>query len=403
MIVGGLLAHPMRSLLTTLGILIGTAAVIFLVAVTSGVAQGVHQGITTLGSQAIYVFPINRGLAQDQDRLGTRIRPVRLTPDDVRALRDHSLAPDISAVAPGVAATKVTATWGGVTYPVADFTGIGPAFQEIGHYTMARGRFHNDQEEASHARVAVVGATVADHLFGTGVDPVGQPISLNGVRFRVVGLTAHERDVGFGDPGDSVMVPLSAAIDHVVGPVDTYTVIAVQAASTGQVAAAQAETDAILRRNHGLAPEGDADFAVFTSAALIAAGRSATDAFTRMLIAVAGISLLVGGVGIMNIMLVIVTERTSEIGLRRALGAHRAHIVRQFLFEAVVLSSLGGGFGVLLGVGAAHVHVASVTPVVSPLTVLVAFGLSTLTGVVFGAYPASRAARMKPYEALCYQ
>ena len=395
--ISGLAAQGMRSFLAALGILIGTGSVILLVAVGAGAGRAVVSQISTLGSNALYVLPATS--ADPEGGTGTRSRAAALTRDDVRALTDRSRAPDVAAAAPAVA-HPVTVTAQGRSRAVGGFVGIAPIYQQIGAYNMARGRFYDDQEQAAHEKVAVLGPPVADDLFGRDVDPVGRDVSIDGVRFRVVGVTERQGDSGYGDPDDIVIVPLTTAIDHVVGAVDSYAALAVQVVSSDRAVAAEAQVDAILRHNHGLRPGDSADFSIFNSETIVETRRSTMAGFNRLLAAVAGITLLVGGVGVMNIMLVNVTQRTQEIGVRIAVGARRADVVTQFLFEAVVLSLLGGLLGLIAGVAAAQVRFGSVQPAVSPLAVAVAFGSSVVIGIVFGAYPAARAARLQPCEAL---
>jgi putative ABC transport system permease protein len=397
----GMLANRMRSLLTMLGILIGTAAVILLVAVGTGISNLVQMQIEKLGSNAVYIFP-QQGSRGARDRGGTNARQIRLTQNDVDALSDKSRAPDISAVAPTVQ-TGVTAVADGTTYALSNFTGTTPIYAQIRNATLATGRFFDESDEANHAKVAVIGQTVVEHLWNKGFNPVGQQVDFNGIRFRIIGMLEKKGSTGVGDQDDVVIAPLTTVKDSLVGNVDTYSLIAVQAASRQQTDAAQAEAMSVLRETHNLRPGQPLDFQIFNQASLLNTGKAAALVFSLLLAAVAAISLFVGGIGVMNIMLVTVTERTREIGIRKALGAHKIDILSQFLVEAVLLALIGGGFGVAVGVGFAHLHVGPLRPVVSPASILVSFVVSALVGVFFGAYPANRAANLTPIEALRFE
>jgi putative ABC transport system permease protein len=395
----GILANRMRSALTMLGILIGTAAVILLVAVGTGISNQVQVQIKNLGTNAIYILPERNTSAQNR---GTSARRIRLTKADVKALSDRTRAPSLDLVAPTVGSSG-TVTWQGNTYALQNFIGGSPAFGDIRNTPVAAGRFLNDEDIASHAKVAVIGQTVVDHLFGKGVDPVGQQVEFNGVRFRIVGLQVKKGSNGFQDQDDFMFAPISTVIDNIVGNVDSYTIIGARAANKDMLPAAMVEIRSILSQTHGLKPGDPPDFIVFNAAALLAAGKAAAKQFQLLLGFVAAISLLIGGIGVMNIMLVTVTERTREIGIRKALGAQKTDIVTQFLSEAMLLASLGGLIGVGVGVGVGHLKSATMQPVVSPGSVFLSFGVSVLIGIFFGAYPASRAAALTPMEALRYE
>ncbi|MDQ1514613.1 MAG: putative transport system permease protein [Actinomycetota bacterium] len=395
----GILANRMRSALTMLGILIGTAAVILLVAVGTGISNQVQVQIKNLGTNAIYILPERNTSAQNR---GTSARRIRLTKADVKALSDKTRAPSIDLVAPTVGSSG-TVTWQGNTYALQNFIGGSPEFGDIRNTPVAEGRFLNEEDIASHAKVAVIGQTVVDHLFGKGIDPVGQQVEFNGVRFRIVGLQVKKGSNGFQDQDDFMFAPISTVIDNIVGNVDSYTIIGARAANKDMLPEAMVEIRTILSQTHALKPGDPPDFIVFNAAALLAAGKAAAKQFQLLLGFVAAISLLIGGIGVMNIMLVTVTERTREIGIRKALGAQRTDIVTQFLSEAMLLASLGGLIGVAVGVGVGHLKSATMQPVVSPGSVVLSFGVSVLIGIFFGAYPASRAAALTPMEALRYE
>ena len=396
----GILANRLRSVLTMLGILIGTAAVILLVAVGTGISNQVQVQIRNLGTNAIYILP-ERNNQSAQNR-GTNARRIRLTKADVKALSDKTRAPSLDLVAPTVGASG-TVTWNGNTYALQNFVGGSPEFGEIRNTPVERGRFLTEEDIDSHAKVAVIGYTVVDRLMGQGVDPIGQMVEFNGVRFRIVGLQVKKGSNGFQDQDDFMFVPITTAIDNIVGNIDSYTIIGARAVNKDALPQAMAEINTILRQTHGLGADDPPDYIVFNAAALLAAGKAAAQQFQLLLGVVAAISLLIGGIGVMNIMLVTVTERTREIGIRKALGAQRSDIVTQFLAEAMLLASLGGVIGVALGVGLGSLKSATMQPIVSPGSVVMAFGVSVLIGIFFGAYPASRAAALTPMEALRYE
>jgi putative ABC transport system permease protein len=395
----GVIANRLRSALTMLGILIGTAAVILLVGVGTGISDNVQEQIRSLGTNAVSVLPERN---RQQSRGGTSARRVRLTGADVKALGDPARASAVSAVSPTVSASG-TVTWDGVTYQLQSFIGAEPAFGQIRNIGIASGRWLDDEDNRARAKVAVIGTTVAERLFGKGVNPVGEQVEFNGIRFRIIGLQDKKGSNGFQDQDDVMIAPLATMIQNVVGNVDSYNSILVQAVSRDQLPTAMAQVTSILRRTHHLRPGQPNDFRVFNAANLLAAGKAAAQQFQLLLAAVAGISLLIGGIGVMNIMLVTVTERTREIGIRKALGAQRGDILTQFLVEAMLLAGLGGIFGVAIGVGAGQFEGGGLDPVVSPSAVILSFTVSIMIGVFFGLYPASRAAALTPVDALRYE
>jgi putative ABC transport system permease protein len=395
----GILANRMRSALTMLGILIGTAAVILLVAVGTGISNQVQVQIRNLGTNAIYVLPERNTGAQNR---GTSARRIRLTKADVKALSDRTRAPSLDLVAPTVGSSG-TVTWNGTSYALQNFIGGSPDFAEIRNTPVERGRLLTPEDIASHAKVAVIGWTVVEHLMGKDVDPIGQMVEFNGVRFRIVGLQVRKGSNGFQDQDDFMYAPITTVIDNIVGNVDSFTIIAARAINKDLLPQAMGEIHSVLRQTHGLKSGDPPDYIVFNAAALLAAGKAAAAQFQLLLGVVAAISLLIGGIGVMNIMLVTVTERTREIGIRKALGAQRSDIVTQFLAEAMLLASLGGLIGVGVGVGLGSLKSATMQPIVSPGSVVLSFGVSVLIGIFFGAYPASRAAALTPMEALRYE
>src|SRR5918999_1195259 len=396
----GVLANRMRSALTMLGILIGTAAVILLVGVGQGISDKVQDQIRSLGTNAIYVIPERN--SRGQDRGGTSARRGRLTERDVEGLSDPARASALTAVTPAYSSSG-TVTWQGTTYSLSSFLGAEPVFAQIRNVAVNRGRWLDEEDVRSRSKVAVVGQTVIDKLFGKGFDPVGQQVEFNNIRFRIIGVLEPKGSNGFQDQDDVMVAPISTMRENIVGNVDSYNLIAVQAASRDALPQAMTQVNSILRRPPRIGPSSPPDFVVFNAASLLAAGKAAARQFQLLLGVVAGISLLIGGVRAMNIMLVTVTERTREIGIRKALGAQRSDILSQFLVEAMLLAGLGGILGVALGVGAGQYQGGGLNPVISPSAVALSFGVSILIGIFFGIYPASRAAALTPIEALRYE
>ncbi|MGH9008364.1 MAG: ABC transporter permease [Acidimicrobiia bacterium] len=396
----GLLANRMRSLLTMLGILIGTAAVILLVAVGTGISNAVQKTIESMGSNAVYVWPEQN--AGGNDRGGTASRQAKLTDADLKALSDKTRAPNVLAVSP-VLQVRATAVADGTTYALQQFVGAEPIFAQIRNAVAETGRLIDEQDEADHAKVAVIGQTVIRKLWHKGYNPLGRDVQFNGIRFRIVGVLEKRGSNGFQDQDDVVMAPISTVEDTMVGKVESYHFIAVQAVSRLQTEVAQAEVTQVLRETHKLEEEEAPDFLIFNQAQLLTAGKAAALLFSLLLGAVAAIALFVGGIGVMNIMLVTVTERTREIGIRKALGAQRIDILSQFLTEAVLLSLLGGAMGVAIGIALASLQLGPLRLEVSFASIVLSFGVSAAVGVFFGFYPANRAARLTPIEALRYE
>jgi putative ABC transport system permease protein len=279
-----------------------------------------------------------------------------------------------------------------------------PAYPDVRNVQIDNGSFITDQEIRSLAKVAVIGPTARDDLFGTGVDPVGQTIRIKGQEFKIVGITKAKGGSGFGSQDDMIFVPLSSAQRFLAG--DTYvTTISVQASDTSSMAAIQQQiTDLLLARHHITDPQL-ADFSTFNQSDIVATASSITSTFTLLLAAIAGISLIVGGIGIMNMMLTTVTERTKEIGLRKAIGAKKRDISSQFLTEAVTLTFSGGLAGVILGwlVSFSMTYFGILQTSISVSSIFLAFGVSAAIGIIFGYYPARRAAGLNPIEALRYE
>jgi putative ABC transport system permease protein len=420
--VAGLRANKLRSALTTLGILIGVAAVIILVAVGTGSSAAVQSQISSLGSNTLTVsssqggtggrggfpggggfrLPGGGGPASTVVDTGTRTRPAQLTVQDAAALLNARDAPDVLSVAPTVSASSVTATYTGATHAVSTFTGTTPSYLKNDNTTVQAGAAFTDSDYTAHRRVALLGSTVAEDLAGgNGRSIVGKTLQFNGIEFTVLGVLAEKGSTGPQDQDDRVIAPLTSVQDALTG-YGSISSISVKATSAKTVTRATGQVTDILNARHKVTAS-TADFTVSSASSFLAAATSSNQTFTVLLASVAAISLLVGGIGVMNIMLVTVTERTREIGIRKAIGAQKFDIVTQFLLEAVLLSVFGGLMGVVVGLIGSRFDIVGVTPVVAPYSVFLAFGVSVVVGLFFGLYPANRAASLRPIDALRYE
>jgi putative ABC transport system permease protein len=406
----GLLANRLRSSLTMLGILIGVAAVIVLVSVGNGAAASVQNQINGLGSNVLYVSASNaRGAGGVSQGFGSG---QNLTQADVAAIKDPSRAPDV------VTAIPITQGGGQVVYQnqnwFAPVIGTTPEAPQVREWSLSAGTFFTQEQLNSSSRVAVLGQTVVDNLFGG--DPnqaIGQTVKIQRQSFRVIGVLASKGSTGFGNQDNLIAVPITAEWAYLTGSRGgaaggkSIQQIVVQARSQDAIPKAKDEVTQIMLDSHHISDASQADFQVTTQQDLLAAATQITGILTLVLGAIAGISLVVGGIGIMNIMLVTVTERTREIGIRKAIGARWRDILLQFLIESMFLSGVGGLLGISVGwlvsVLAPRVVSALPAPVVTAPSVLLAFGVSVGIGLFFGIYPANRAARLNPIEALRYE
>ena len=399
--VRGLRANKLRSGLTTLGILIGVGAVILLIAVGQGSGAAVQARISSLGSNLLTVTHSAGGTGRAAaTRTGTQSKASELTVSDAALLADSDEDPDVSLVAP-VSSTSDTATYDGASTTISQVVGTYPAYLDISDDTLAQGSSFTTTQVNEAAKVVVIGQTVETDLFGT-INPIGQTIQMAGVPYTVIGvLTAKGGGSTFNDPDDVAIAPLTTVQDSLTG-FGSLTEIAVQADSAGTTAAAQAEITNLLIESHHVTAATE-DFTVTNEASLLTTEEGTTETFTVLLAAVAAISLLVGGIGVTNIMLVTVTERTREIGIRKALGAPKSAILGQFLIEAVLLSVIGGALGVLVGVVGSRFKIDGIQPVLVPTSILLAFGVSAVIGLIFGSLPANKAAKLHPIEALRHE
>ena len=396
-----LTVHVMRTVLTMLGIVIGVAAVISLVAVGKGAQAQVLSQFQALGSNLVTVSAMqNFGFSQS----GLQTSSPDLTMADVKAI--EALASSVSLVAP-VYSSTATVTYGGNTSSTS-INGVTEAYSTVRNAPVSLGRFISTADNDKTAMVAVLGTTVVEDLFGSAsVNPVGQTIRINRQNYEVIGVLESKGTNGPQNQDDVIMVPLHTA-QLKLGGAGTTTVktINLQVRSADEMDLAQAQVTAIMRARHKLAAGADDDFLVRNQADILSSVTSTSDTFTTLLGSIAAISLLVGGIGIMNIMLVSVTERTREVGLRKAVGAKRGDILVQFLTEAIVISALGGLIGVVLGVGGAQVIaplLGASSAVVTGQSIVLAVAVSLAIGVFFGLYPANRAAGLNPIEALRYE
>jgi putative ABC transport system permease protein len=392
--------NKMRSALTMLGIIIGVGAVITMLAVGTGASDRISQQMASMGSNLLIVMPgssTSGGL-----RMGSGTQST-LTQDDAEAIA--SQCPAVLEVAPTHnGAAQVV--YGNQNWSTG-VTGTTPGVLSVRDWSLASGRIFTDQDVRNANKVCVLGQTVVDNLFGN-ADPLGQIVRIKKVPFTVIGVLASKGQSVMGqDQDDTIFVPLTTAQKKIFGTpfLGMVRSIAVKAKSAAELAPAEVQITELLRQRHRLSPRQEPDFTVRNLTQMMQAAEQSTQVMALLLAAIASVSLLVGGIGIMNIMLVSVTERTREIGIRMSVGAKTWDIRLQFIIEALTLSLIGGVAGIILGVTGSKVlsAVAGWSTVVSPLSVLLAFGFSGLVGLFFGFYPAYKASLLNPIEALRYE
>jgi len=394
-----LISNKARSGLTILGIVIGIGSVIALVSIGQGVQGSIESRIQSLGSNLILVQPGAQGGPGFQVSQGRGSAQTLKLADAEAISQQITLA---KAVSPELSGRYQVTAKG--TNTNTSVVGTTAAYPEVRNVQIDTGTFITAQNVTSLARVAVIGPTVRDDLFGTDADPLGQTIRIKQIDFKVIGMTIAKGSTGFGSQDDMIFIPLSTAQQFLAGS-NYVSTISVQAADANSMTDLQQQITDLLLQRHNISDSTLADFNTQNQADIVASASSIADTLTLLLAAIAGISLVVGGIGIMNMMLTTVTERTREIGLRKAIGAKKKDISRQFLTEAIALTFIGGVIGILLGwlASLAVTKFGNIATNVSLYSIVLAFGVSAAIGIVFGYYPARRASKLNPIEALRYE
>lgn len=388
-----------RSGLTILGIVIGIGSVIAMISIGQGAQGSIESSIQSIGSNLVLVMPgFQRGIGVQVS--AGRGSAQTLTQADADAIqKEVTLA---KAVAPEISRRyQITAKGKNTNTQVVGTVAVYP---EVRNIQIDTGSFISNQNVQSLSKVAILGPTTRDDLFGEGANAVGETIRINRVDFKVIGITKSKGGTGFGNQDDRIFVPLSTAQRFLAG--DTYvTTISVEAADQSAMSATQQQITNLLLQRHDISNPQLADFQILNQQDIVQTASAVTDTMTILLSSIAGISLIVGGIGIMNMMLTTVTERTREIGLRKAVGAKKKDISNQFLAESIMLTFFGGLVGIILGwlLAFAVKQFAGIATEVSPLSIILAFGVSAAIGIIFGYYPARRAAKLNPIEALRYE
>lgn len=394
-----LLTNKVRTSLTMLGIVIGISSVIIMVAIGAGAQTSIQNSIQSIGSNLIMVMPgasRNIGYGASTGRGSAKT----LTIKDVEAI--SSSINNIKAISPEVSGRyQVTARGTNTNTTV---TGVVPQYSEVRNVAVDNGTFISSENLSNRSKVAVIGPTTSSDLFGTD-DPVGQSLRINGMEFKIIGVTKAKGGSGFNNPDDAIYIPLTSAQLFLQGDSTYVTNLSISATDASIMTNLQTDITDLLLARHKIKDPRYPDFNVLNQADIVSAASSVTSTFTLLLGAVAGISLVVGGIGIMNMMLTTVTERTREIGLRKAIGAKAKNINIQFLAEAIALTVVGGMIGIIIGYLVCYTitSLGILETNISLNSILLAFGVSALIGIVFGYYPAKRASKLNPIEALRYE
>ena len=392
--------NKLRAFLTMLGIIIGVAAVIAMVAIGQGSKQSIQNQLSSMGSNMITIRANSNSTVGGGARLESSSLQ-SLTLDDIKAIEKQ--ANYISAISPAVQSRGQVIN-GALNWPT-QMQGVAPDYLEIRGWKIKEGVAFTDEDVNGAAKVCLVGQTIVDNLFTPGDDPVGKIIRYNKIPIKIIGVLAEKGENAFGSDQDDVILAPYTTVQKRIMAITYIQNIYASAINENSTEPATAEISQILRASHKLTESDEDDFSVRTQAELISTFSSTSELLTVLLTAIAGISLIIGGIGIMNIMYVSVTERTKEIGLRMSIGAKGIDILMQFLIEAILISITGGIIGVLLGIGATKLitSLLSWPTLVSESSILLSFAVCAITGVFFGYYPAQKASRLDPIEALRYE
>ncbi|MGA2910914.1 MAG: ABC transporter permease [Candidatus Microgenomates bacterium] len=391
--------NKLRTFLAILGIVIGIGSVIALVALGQGSQAAVSSQIQALGANLLTISPGSQRGGFIQGGAGSA---TTLTLADAQAIASSPTVTDVVNVSPEYSRrAQVTA---GSKNTNTSIVGVQAVYATVHKVGVSEGQFISDNDNARQSKVAVVGPTVVSDLFGVNVDPLGQSIRIQGQSFKIIGITISKGGTGFGNQDDTIYIPLSTAMNDIFGAT-SLTSVAVEAKNESVMNSVEDQVGYLLLDRHGISQVANADFTILSQNDILSTASSVTGTFTALLSGIAAISLIVGGIGIMNIMLVTVTERTREIGLRKALGAKKKDIITQFLVEAIILTFAGGVIGMIVGVLISVVisKLVSIPFAISVGSVALAIGVSAGIGILFGWYPAKKASDLQPIEALRYE